>query len=121
MNGVRMTEVGPKRLSTSDMAALQTEHGTEFAQIYVTGPGRNGGGGKYYLIQGNAGSASIPLRGDVRLINHTHPEFYNGYRVPLEASIDDKVVLSKLQRRGSPQRQSQVVPEVGAPFTFRKF
>lgn len=101
------------------MAALQAEHGTEFAQIYVTGAGRNGGGGTYHLLQGDEYSVMIPLRNDVRLINHTHPEYFNGQLVPLRSSTQDQFVLRELQRVGSPQRQSQVVPEVGAPFTFR--
>jgi hypothetical protein len=59
------------------MAALQAEHGTEFAQIYLTGVGRNGGGGTYYIIQGEAGTVNIPLGSNVRWINHTHSEMLN--------------------------------------------
>ena len=117
--GVRATELAG-RLSPAQMAALQAEHGTEFAQVYLTGAGRNGGGGTYYLIQGNASSVSIPTRGDLRLINHTHPATLGGSDVPLRASRADYGVLEELQRNGSPQRSSQIVPELGTPFNFRR-
>ncbi|MFZ2029934.1 MAG: LysM peptidoglycan-binding domain-containing protein [Vitreimonas sp.] len=108
------------RLSPAEMAALQAEHGTEFAQIYLTGPGRNGGGGTYYLLQGTEGAVDIPLGPNVRLINHTHPEYLNGYEVPLLASDEDRAVLTGLQQYGSPQRTSQVVPQAGTPFSFTR-
>jgi hypothetical protein len=106
------------RLPPEKIAALQSEHGTEFAQIYLTGPGNGGGGGTYYLIQGTEGSVYVPVAKNVRLINHSHPEFLNGRRVPLRASTEDMNLLKKLQQSGSPQRSSQVVPEKGDPFHF---
>jgi hypothetical protein len=41
-----------RRLTTAEMAAIQRNSRLETAQIYLTGPGRNGGGGTYYFIQG---------------------------------------------------------------------
>lgn len=49
------------RLSPVRMAEMQREFGTEFAQIYVTGPGKNGGGGVYYLIQGTFEDVTVPI------------------------------------------------------------
>jgi RHS repeat-associated protein len=117
VGGQSATELGG-RLNPQQMAALQAEHGTEFAQIYLTGAGRNGGGGSYYLLQGNAGTVNIPIGPNVRLINHTHPQVLNGNVVPLTASHADQAVMRALQRAGSPQRTSQVVPEVGPAFRF---
>jgi len=102
------------------MAALQAEHGTEFARVYLTGAGRNGGGGTYYLIQGTEGGVQIPIGSNVRWINHTHPEILNGNTVPLRASDADRNVLSLLQRFGSPQVRSRVVRQVGEPFYFKR-
>lgn len=102
------------------MRALQVEHGVEFAQIYVTGSGKNGGGGRYFLLRGTEGAAQIPVGPRVRLINHTHPAVFNGNTVPLRASIPDYKALETLRRAGSPQRRSQIVPEVGDPFNFGK-
>ena len=118
IGGVQATELSG-RLSPAEMAAQQ-QHGTEFAQIYLTGPGPNGGGGTYYLIQGAPGRVQVPVAPNVRWINHTHPETLTGYTVPLEASPADKNVLRLLERAGSPQRTSQIVPEVGQPFTFQR-
>lgn len=119
VGGVPATEIAG-RLSTTRMAALQAEHGTEFAQVYLTGAGRDGGGGKYYLIQGTEGGVQIPIGPNVRWINHSHPEFLNGSAVRLSASNADRNVLGMLQRAGSPQMRSQVVPQVGEPFYFRR-
>jgi hypothetical protein len=116
---IQATEIGAKRITTTELAALQSQHGTEFAQVYLTGAGRNGGGGTYYLIQGTDRGVSIPVGPNVRLINHSHPEFLDGALVPLRSSAADQNVLRTLQRVGSPQRQSQIVPEVGTPFYFK--
>ena len=117
VGGVNATELSG-RMSPQQMAALQKEHGVEFAQIYVTGAGKNGGGGTYYLIQGTAGNAPIPVGPRVRLINHTHPTTLDGATVPLMASNEDYKVLRALQDAGSPQRRSQIVPEDASPFDF---
>jgi hypothetical protein len=42
--GVQATEIAG-RLTPAEMAALQAEHGTEFAQIYLTGSGHAGAAG----------------------------------------------------------------------------
>jgi hypothetical protein len=119
VGGVDATEIAG-RLSPTQMAALQAEHGTEFAQVYLTGPGRNGGGGAYYLIQGTDRGVQIPIGSNVRWINHTHPEILDGNLVPLRASGPDRNVLGMLQRAGSPQVRTQVVPQVGEPFYFKR-
>jgi len=117
IGGVQATEIAG-RLTPAQMAALQAQHGNEFAQVYLTGAGPNGGGGTYYLIQGNAGTVSIPLGSNVRWISHTHPEMLDGLSVPVQASSADLNVLMQLQQAGSPQRVSLIVPEVGQPFRF---
>jgi hypothetical protein len=119
IGGVEAIEL-PGRLSPAEMAALQQANGTEFAQIYLTGPGRNGGGGTYYLIQGVEGSVSIPIGPNVRWINHTHPAMVDGLRVRLTYSAADQNVLRLLQQAGSPQMSSQIVPELGLPFLFQR-
>jgi hypothetical protein len=119
INGINATELAG-RLTPTEMASLQAANDTEFAQIYLTGPGKNGGGGTYYLLQGDARSVQIPIGPNVRLINHTHPEMLNGNIVPLTFSEADQNVLRLLQEAGSPQRTSQIVPEVGQPFNFRR-
>jgi hypothetical protein len=111
------------RLSPALMATLQKHYGREFAQIYLAGPGRNGGGGKYYLLQLFEDGGPIPIGPNVRIINHTHPEFITllGRKLrptPLSASEADRDSLFWLGRSGSPQRRSQIVPEVGEPFYF---
>ncbi|UNP27977.1 hypothetical protein [Lysobacter gummosus] len=117
IGGVEATEIAG-RLTPTQMAGLQREAGTEFAQIYLTGPGRNGGGGSYYLIQGAEGGVNIPIGPNVRWINHTHPEYLNGSLVPLRASGPDRNVLRLLQESGSPQLRTQVVPQEAQPFYF---
>jgi hypothetical protein len=117
VDNIAATELAD-RISPEKTAALQSEYGTEFAQIYITGPGPNGGGGTYYLIQGDAGTVTIPISPNVRLISHTHPETLGGGIVPLEASPEDMNVLQQLQNAGSPQSTSQIVAQTGNPFTF---
>ena len=119
VGGVNTIELAGRK-PTQELAALQKAHKVEFAQIYITGPGKNGGGGNYYLIKGDAGTAPIPIGPKVRLINHTHPTTLNGNKVPLKASNPDHNVLKKLQEAGSPQRSSQIVPEDSTPFNFTR-
>lgn len=96
----------PGRLSPAQMAALQAEHGVEFAQIYRTGPGTNGGGGQYFLIRGGRAAFEVPIGPDIRWISHSHPATLGGATVPLRASTQDYGVLQLLQQAGSPQRTS---------------
>lgn len=117
VGGLPATEL-PGRLSTDAMAALQKKHNTEFAQIYLTGPGKSGGGGTYYLIQGEKAGVQIPIGPNVRWISHSHPAEVGGVRTPLTASSKDMNVLQRLQRAGSPQRTSVIAPEEGEAFRF---
>jgi hypothetical protein len=102
------------------MAELQREFGTEFAQIYVTGPGKNGGGGVNYLIQGTFEDVTVPIGPNIRIINHTHPQAFGGELTPLIESPADRNVMRLLEEAGSPQRRSQIVPEIGEPFYFTR-
>jgi len=97
-----------KRLSQEQMEYLTHKYGVEFAQIYILGKGKNGGGGKYYLFSGNDHSVQIPLSGNTILISHTHPKGTS------YASKEDMIVLSMLKRKGSPQNTSTIYP-VGKP------
>jgi hypothetical protein len=94
------------------MAALSQEHGVEFAQVYRAGPGRNGGGGTYWLHSGEPRSVNVPIEPDVRLISHTHP---GGTAV---ASPADMRVIRALGAAGSPQRSSQIILPSGETFRF---
>lgn len=114
VNGIELA----KRLSDQEMQQLQKKCGTEFAQVYVTGPGPNGSGGKTYLIQGVEDRVWIPIRKDVRFINHTHPDVINGKKVPLRHSEEDLDVLDLLRKAGSPQKSSTVIPESNGSFRF---
>jgi hypothetical protein len=107
-----------QRLTDAEMAALQRTHGVEFAQIYITGQGKNGGGGTTLLIRGTEVGTTIPLGSNVRVINHTHPTTLNGKTVPLRPSTEDVDALKKLQSLGSPQKKSQIVTEGGQVIIF---
>jgi hypothetical protein len=100
------------------MAGLQASEGVEFAQVYIAGTGRNGGGGQTLLIRGTAGGVNLPSGPNVFIINHTHPTTLNGVQVPLRASTVDRQSLQALQGLGSPQRTSAVVTESGETFRF---
>ena len=107
-----------QRLTDAEMAAIQRTHGVEFAQIYITGQGKNGGGGTTLLIRGTEGGTKIPLGSNVRVINHTHPTTLNGKTVPLRPSTEDVDTLKALQALGSPQKKSQIVTEGGQVIIF---
>ena len=49
------------RLSDKQMQYLTNEYGVEFAQVYQLGPGKNGGGGKYYIYSGTKNSVLVPV------------------------------------------------------------
>ena len=117
--GVRATELSG-RLTPAEMATLQRQHGVEFVQIYVTGPGRSGGGGTYYLIRGGPTGARVPIGSNIRVINHTHPTVHptTGTRVPRRPSAVDRSMMRQLRQSGSPQRQSQIVTEDGHTINF---
>ena len=102
----------PRRLSVEEMIYLTQEYGIEFAQIYQRGSGLNGRGGKYFIYSGDASSVIVPVNKDVILINHTHP---SGTAYP---SSKDKNLLQLLERSGSPQRTSEIIP-IGNTKTIR--
>lgn len=97
------------RPSIIDMENLTAKHGVEFAVTYKLGPGRNGGGGQYFLHSGEAGSVNFPKEADRMLINHTHPGI-NGAGGARYASEADMQVLEYLKGIGSPQRSSMIIP-----------
>jgi hypothetical protein len=102
-----------RRLTALEMAALQQSHGVEFALIYELGPGTGGGGGRYLLFSGEHTRVWFPPNRDYIWISHSHPEGY-----PLRASTDDRLWLQQMQRNGSPQNTSTVIPVDGKPFRF---
>ena len=97
-----------KRLTQDQMEYLTQKYGVEFAQVYIYGKGKNGGGGKYRLYSGDEKSVVVPLRKDIMLISHTHP------RGTPYASAKDLRLMSYLKLLGSPQNTSFVYP-VGEP------
>ena len=103
----------PGRLTDSEMLGLSEAHGgIEFAQLYKIGPGRNGGGGRYWLFSGDDSGVQVPLGKDWRYINHTHP---NGASTP---SFDDTSTMAILKRMGNPQRTSTILPAGKPPIKF---
>ena len=95
-----------------NMNELTQKYGVEFAQVYIYGKGKNGGGGKYYLFSGDDHSVMIPLRGDLMLISHTHP------RGTAYASEADLKLLSYLKQVGYPQNTSTIYPIGGKPVKY---
>lgn len=63
----------PQRLSPEQMMFLTEKYEVEFAQVYELGPGRNGGGGQYYIYSGTRRSVTVPISSTTILISHTHP------------------------------------------------
>jgi RHS repeat-associated protein len=108
-NGVEVA----RRLTATEMAALQNSHDVEFALIYELGPGPRGGGGRYLLFSGGKANVYFPPNGKYIWISHTHPSGY-----PLRASTDDRLWLQLMQRNGSPQHTSTVIPLDSDPFRF---
>ena len=92
------------RLSDKQMEFLTNEYGVEFAQVYQRGPGKNGGGGKYYIYSGDVSSVRVPVNKDTMLINHTHP---GGTASP---SKQDLKLMAMYAQFGSPQRTSAIIP-----------
>lgn len=93
-----------KRLTDKQMEFLTNEYGVEFAQVYQLGPGKNGGGGKYYIFSGNENSVTVPVNRNTILINHTHP---GGTASP---SKKDMKLMEMYAKVGSPQRTSSIIP-----------
>ncbi|MGW5852467.1 FG-GAP-like repeat-containing protein [Streptomyces sp. NPDC055254] len=98
----------PRRPTFTELENLTVKHGVEFAVTYKYGPGRNGGGGQYYLHAGGQSHVRFPLEPDRMLVYHTHPK---GAHSPSEA---DERVLESLERLGSPQRVSGIIPVGGS-------
>jgi hypothetical protein len=94
----------PARPTPVELANLSEKHSVEFAATYRYGPGRNGGGGQYYLYSGERAAVEVPISADEMLIYHTHP---GGTSFASQADMD---VLDLLKLAGSPQRSSQIVP-----------
>lgn len=105
------------RPTIAEIENLTAKHNVEFAVTYKMGPGKNGGGGQYYLHSGESGSVRVPLEADRILINHSHPGI-NGAGGARYASDADMEVMEYLKSIGSPQRSSLIVP-VGRDVTVR--
>jgi hypothetical protein len=105
-----------RRLTPTEMESLAVSNNVEFALIYKAGPGPNGGGGSYWLHSGTIDTVAFPPSGGVRWIYHTHPSgpAWNS----TVASGADQAFLRTLQRMGSPQKTSVIIPEGGDPFRF---
>ena len=94
----------PGRPSAQELANLSAKHDVEFAVTYRLGPGKNGGGGQYFLFSGTRGQVTIPIGPNIIFIAHTHP---GGTAF---ASPADLRVLARLRLLGSSQRSSVVIP-----------
>lgn len=84
----------------------------EVAVVYMIGPGKNGGGGEYWLVFGRESSVSVPFGAGYRYIYHTHPG-----NIPY-ASRDDLKALELQQLDGSPQLSSQLVLPDGSTVRY---
>ncbi len=103
----------PRRLTVDEMAALQREFGREFALVYRTGAGRNGGGGTYWLYSGATNSVKTDVGSNIRLIYHTHPK--EGEYGPSPEDVD---FINHLRNKGSPQNVSRVIEHDGSVIRF---
>ena len=100
------------RLTDRQMEFLTNEYGVEFAQVYRLGPGKNGGGGKYYIYSGNRNSVTVPVDKYTMLINHTHP---GGIASP---SQKDMRLMAMYAQAGSQQKTSAIIPSGKATIKF---
>ena len=101
------------RPSVDELVEITDKYNIEFAVTYKYGPGKNGGGGTYYLHAGEHLTVSFPAEANRMLIYHTHPR-----GALTSASGMDMTAMRALASRGSPQRSSVIVPVEGAPFRF---
>jgi hypothetical protein len=101
------------RISAEQMAAWSDQYGVEFALVYRTGGGKNGGGGSYWLYSGAERSVDVPVGADVRLIYHTRPG-----GTPYASRADMDVLRQQFLNYGSPQRSSQIVLPDGSTVRF---
>jgi hypothetical protein len=100
------------RLTDKQMEYLTNEYGVEFAQVYRLGPGKNGGGGTYYIYSGTRNSVLVPVDKNTILINHTHP---GGTASP---SKQDMKLMAMYAKLGSPQKTSAIIPSGKATIKF---
>ncbi|MGX9772324.1 two-partner secretion domain-containing protein [Janthinobacterium aestuarii] len=107
----------PGRPTTDQLANLSAKHNVEFGVTYTLGNGKGGSGGFYTLYSGTKSTVSIgEISGDKMLISHTHPDgaaFASGYYEIVngrEVFKGDQGVLQLLQKAGSPQRTSTIIP-----------
>jgi hypothetical protein len=102
-------------LSDAEMETLTRRHCTEFCQIYLTGDGRNGGGGTHFLIQGNASSNVVVIGPNVRVKQHTHPNYGSMF---LAASPAD-YRLRQFHSEMTPQQLEKIVTLNEQVFRFQ--
>ncbi|WP_141675273.1 RHS repeat domain-containing protein, partial [Gilliamella sp. Nev3-1] len=102
----------PNRPTPLELELLSEKHGVEFAVTYKYGKGMHGRGGQYYLHSGERAKVTIPLEKDRILVYHTHPQG-TAY-----ASPQDMQIMLLLERLGSPQRSSQIIPSGKAVIRF---
>ncbi|MER7467994.1 ricin-type beta-trefoil lectin domain protein [Streptomyces sp. NPDC097981] len=99
------------RVSPAEMAALTNATNREWGLVYQLGPGRNGGGGQYYLYSGGEHSVYMGTGADRMWIYHTHPTF------PYASKADRANILLQTSL-GSPQRSAQIVLRDGSTFRY---
>lgn len=113
--GAAGVQVG-RRVTVAEMEALTDTFGVEFSLVYRLGPGPNGAGGRYFLYSGGPRSVDVPIGRDVIWIYHTHPrgvQFASG--TACDGKFGDMDSLRLLQRVGSPQKSSRVIPVNNGP------
>ena len=101
------------RPTNQQLENLTAKHNVEFGVTYRLGPGKNGGGGQYYLHSGSRTRIPLPQEQDRMLISHTHPSG------TATSSPQDRDYLDGLRALGSKQRSSTIIPIGGRPFRFR--
>jgi RHS repeat-associated protein len=102
-----------RRPTVEELQRLTKKRKVEFAVTYTLGPGKNGGGGQYYLHSGTRTTIDLPVGGNIVLICHTHPGS------TLEASpLDMGYMAHATAICHSPQKSSVIIPARGKPFRF---
>jgi hypothetical protein len=114
--GVRV----PRRLTVEEMNQYTLDTGVEYLLAYKPGPGRNGGGGQYWLYSGTENQVNYPV--DAYAIYHTHPSGSitpSGYINPATGRLAGDIgALDFRSSQGNPQQSSQFIPRNGAPVRY---
>ncbi|MEV7618039.1 RHS repeat-associated core domain-containing protein [Streptomyces sp. NPDC089799] len=100
-----------KRPTPLEMAALTNATNLEWGVTYKYGPGKNGGGGQYYLYSGAEHSVAMDTGPEWMWIYHSHPT----HAYASDRDLGNVVLQSAL---GSPQKSSMIVTRDGSTVRY---